>query len=356
MEPPLDVSVNGWFAGARVGSGVYTDALVAGLRALDVRDSYHLVAPAGRSDLGKAAFEQWHFPRAAADANVALVPYWGPPLVCRAPVVVTVHDLIPLVVAGYRRALRVRLYSRLAVAATRRADAVIADSERTARDIRARLGVDGRRVHVVPLGVAPFRVAGAAGASGTQAGLVSETGERVPERYGLYLGGFDARKNVAMLVEVWRGVYALTGVPLVIAGAADAALRALAGPGPEIRFVGEVSEATKARLYGSASVFAYPSLYEGFGLPPLEAMSAGVPVVASDASSLPEVVGDAGIVLPPSGRAAWVQSLFRILTDDGLAAELSARGRARASLFTWEATAARTRAVLAAVALRRSGH
>ena len=97
----LSACVNGWFSGARVGSGTYTDALVAALRALDGGDSYRVVGPSRRGEVAKVTFEQWGFPRACEGSEVALVPYWGPPLASPVPVVVTVHDLIPLVVSEY---------------------------------------------------------------------------------------------------------------------------------------------------------------------------------------------------------------------------------------------------------------
>ena len=112
---------------------------------------------------------------------------------------------------------------------------------------------------------------------------------------------------------------------------------------------GFVTDADLPTLYAAATLFAFPSRYEGFGLGPLEAMACGTPVLASDASSLPEVVGEAGLLLPPDDPAAWSEALRRLLDDPGLADRMRAAGLARAAEFTWVRTARRTRAVYASL-------
>lgn len=382
------VAISGWFAGRAVGSGQYTDALVAALRATArPGDAIDLVMPRSGGGprtgqaIAKLVFEQRTFPGAAAGADVAHVPYWAPPLRSRTPVVVTVHDLIPLVLPAYRARRAVRAYTDLVVHATRRAAAVIADSEHTAADIRAHLRVDPTAVHVVPLGVdARYRAAGGVdGPGGTGGGTeTDDAGEhrgdasagaapdlaarlRLPPRYGLYLGGFDARKNVATLLAAWRAVHAATGVPLVIAGAPPAgddplfpdprALARRAGlPAEALRCIGFVGEADKPALLAGAAVFAYPSRYEGFGLPPLEAMACGTPVVVAAATSLPEVVGDTGLRVDPDDVGGWAEALLAVLEDADAAARMRAAGLARASGFTWRRTAERTWAIYRSVA------
>ena len=178
----------------------------------------------------------------------------------------------------------------------------------------------------------------------------------LPARYGLYLGGFDPRKNLPTLIAAWRTVHAITGLPLVVAGeprfgsllpweTADRTAARVGLPSAAIVPIGAVKKEDLPALYRLATVFAYPSRFEGFGLPPLEAMACGVPVVASDATSLPEVVGDAGILVPPDAVARWSEELVRVIEDPVLAARLSAAGPARAAGFTWARTAQRTRAV-----------
>jgi hypothetical protein len=150
----MHIAMSGWFAGRSVGSGQYTDHLVAALRAsAPAGERLDLVEPEDRGARAKLAFEQWGFPRAARSADLAHVPYWAPPLRPSVPTVVTVHDLILLILPEYRARRTVRAYTALVARATRSAAAILADSEHTAADIRARLDVEPGRVVVVGLGV-----------------------------------------------------------------------------------------------------------------------------------------------------------------------------------------------------------
>lgn len=375
----MHVALNGWFCGQPVGSGRYVDALVAALPAHGVTPI--VVRPGRRGPWRKLAFEQVAFPSAARGADVAHVPYWGPPTMARVPLVVTVHDLIPLLRPDYRRDPLVRAYTALVVRATRRAAMVIADSAHAAGDIVAHLGIPEARVRVVPLGVDPaFTLAGGAStevaaryglpAGGASADLAARFG--LPARYGLYVGGFDRRKDVGGLLVAWRRVWDATGVPLAIAGrlpapsarhaplgptrTPDPRAQAVAAGLPEaaVRFLGHIPDGDLPALYRGAAVFAFPSREEGFGLPPLEAMASGTPVVVADAASLPEVVGDAGLRVPVGDPGALAEALIAVLDVDGsLAMRLRAAGLERAAGFTWDATARGTAGVYRAVAGER---
>lgn len=350
----MRVLLAGWFAGRSVGSGQYTDRLLAALRAgAAPGDRFELLRPGhGRSIAAKLAFEQVELPRAARGADLAHVPYWAPPWTCPVPRVVTVHDLIPLILPEYRARAGVRAYTALVARATGRADALIADSSHTAADI-ARLGLaDPARIRVIPLGVeARFRPQAAAE---WPEGLPAD----LPPRFGLYLGGFDRRKNLALLFAAWRRVHAATGIPLLVAGRPPAPgdplhpepldLARAAGLPPEgLRLLGFVDEAAKPALLARAAVFAFPSRYEGFGLPPLEAMASGVPVVVAEASCLPELVGAAALRAGPEELEAWVEALRACLEDAALAERLHTAGPRRAAAYTWAATAEATRALYA---------
>jgi glycosyltransferase involved in cell wall biosynthesis len=269
-----------------------------------------------------------------APMNVA--PWWTP-----CPVVVTIVDLAymryPYVHPRGRR-LYLTAFTRLTV---RRARAVIAISDYTREEVVRLLGVPRERIHVTHLGVdgdfrplPPDQVE----AFRRQRGL--------PERYLLYLGNLEPRKNLPRLVQA----YARTGldIPLVLAGAKGWSYSELfrtvesldlAG---QVLFPGFVPREELPLWYNGATAFLYPSLYEGFGLPPLEAMACGTPVLVSNTSSLPEVVGEAGILVPPDDVEAMAGALQRLVQDTGLRARLRQQGLERTRLFTWERMAQQT--------------
>lgn len=176
----------------------------------------------------------------------------------------------------------------------------------------------------------------------------------VGERYLLYLGGLDQRKNVPQLVRAFAHLQSLMGdssLQLLISGDPDRQRGALfpdprpiaSGLGVEGQIVYRfIEEEDKPAIYSGASVFVFPSLYEGFGLPPLEAMSCGVPVICSNRTSLPEVVGDAAIVLDPDDTQAMARAMHDVLTNTELAVELRARSLRQAAHFSWHKAAQET--------------
>ncbi|MCS6801144.1 MAG: glycosyltransferase family 1 protein [Chloroflexota bacterium] len=307
-----------------------------------------LLTVLGRGSSGALAKLAWEYVgvlRAARAAGVQLlhVPYLGPPLRSPFPLVVTVHDLIMLALPEHRGPLPYRVYTHLALAGARRADLILADSETTRRDLERFGGIPASRVEVVPLGH-DERLAAPASPRELAA---YRSAARLPERFVLYLGGFDARKNVPLLL---RAAARAGEWPLVIAGEPPPPrpplypdVRAEAAPlGDRLRWLGRVAEEEKRLLYQAATVFCYPSRYEGFGLPVLEAMAAGTPVICADATSVAEVAGDACELVPPDDEEALASALARLMADEQRRAELRARGRERARLFTWERTARAT--------------
>lgn len=309
-------------------------------------------SPFAIRNLTKLWFEQISFPRACQreEVDVAHVPYFAPPLRPTSPTVVTIHDLIPLILPAYRGSLLVQLYTRLVSAAARRAEAIIADSECSKRDIVRLLGMPPERVHVIYLaGDERFRPV----EDVTHLEAIRRK-YSLPERYVLYLGGFDQRKNLATLLQAFAHLRKALGdkYQLAIAGelpAQDTPFfphpRRLAwevGLEKGVIFIGWVSEEDKPALYSAATLFVFPSLYEGFGLPVLEAMACGTPVIASNAASLTEVVGDGGLLVEPQDVDALAEAMIAVLTDSRLRASLRQRGLEQARRFSWERTARET--------------
>ena len=362
----MKIALNAWFAESiNTGSGQYTRNLVQALR--EVAPDVHIecVLPKARGDLAKVKFEQIEFPRAAArmKADVAFVPYWAPPLHCTVPVVVTIHDVISLALKDYRGKLQHRAYSALVRAGATNARAILTDSEYSKRDIVQHLPVREASITVVPLAAeARFQPA----ISEQELDRVREK-YSLPEKVALYLGGFDRRKNIetVMQIYVWAGEPIGEECPLVLNGRPDQlaytntgeriSLQQMAATleiQDEVRFIGFVDEADKPAVLAAARVFLFPSTYEGFGLPVLEAMACGTPVIGSNASSIPEVVGNAGILVDPMDARRMAGATIALCTEDAYHQKMRQRGLMQSAQFTWQRAALETLAVLRKVAQR----
>ncbi|HWQ15483.1 MAG TPA: glycosyltransferase family 1 protein, partial [Roseiflexaceae bacterium] len=277
------------------------------------------------------------------------------PLACPVPSVVTIHDLSAfLFPQTFRRVNRV--YTRWAIrVACRRAARILAVSEFTKAEIVRWLRVPPERIAIT------YDACDADFAPPEPAELEAfRRAKGLPERFVLFIGTLEPRKNIPALLEAYARIAPETDAPLIIGGARGwlyepilAKAEAL-GLGEKLRFVGYVDRSEQRLWYAAATLFAFPSLYEGFGMPPLEAMACGTPVVTSSSSSLPEVVGDAGLIVPPHDVDALAGALRRLLADAELRAELRERGLAQARRFSWRETAERTLEVYRTAAGRRS--
>jgi glycosyltransferase involved in cell wall biosynthesis len=292
-------------------------------------------------------WEQVEFPREAARlrADVMHVPGGtSTPLARRRRTVVTLHDLAPTAHPEWLPPGPGRWYWGRWVAWTASfADCVLVPSEATRRDVVARARIPARRVRVTPWGVPPDLVDGVS----ADAARAARARHALPERYVLYAGTVDRRKDYRTLLHALREVDCR--VPLVVAGSVvqgrtdfEPMIDEL-GLGARVRVHGYVPRSELLGLYAGAAAFVYPTLYEGFGLPVLEAMAIGTPVVTYRVASLPEVVGDAAILLePPVAASALAAALARVLDDGPCRRALVAAGRARARRFDWRATARAT--------------
>jgi glycosyltransferase involved in cell wall biosynthesis len=304
----------------------------------------------------KLWWEQVGLPRAvrATGRNLDLVhiPYFSAPAVKRLPYVVTIHDLIPMMLPAYHGSLAMRAYLQLVGRTTRAAALVLTDSEHSRSDIERLLGIRAERMRVIPL------AADQQFSPGTTLADCAAI-EAARQRYGLErpfvlnTGGLDARKQVPVVIEAFaRAMSCMSSEhDLVIVGRAHTGNRRMYPPlepvirrhGLEARvhLVGGVPEEDFIALYRGAEAFVFASAYEGFGLTPLEAMACGAPVICSNRSSLPEVVGDAGLLVEPEPREI-AAAILRLLGDGALRVEYRSRGIERSRTFTWKRAAEMT--------------
>ena len=283
-------------------------------------------------------------PRAAAAARVDVIhaPAYTAPFWATAPVVLTIHDVSyarhPEWYPYRRDLVRRAFYRRSARSATR----ILTDSAFSADEIVAAYAVPRDRITVAPLGVDDGFAPG-------EEGLSLDLPAGVTEPFLLHVGDLHERRNLAVVVDALLSVRqhfgAAPALSLVLAGVDRGigeglcAIAAEADAPDAVVLLGPVSEQRLRALYRGATALVYPSLYEGFGLPPLEAMASGTPVIASNCASIPEVVGDAGLLLEPTNVQAWTDAILKVLQDEALRRRLRASGVQRAATFTWERTA-----------------
>jgi glycosyltransferase involved in cell wall biosynthesis len=344
---------------APTGIGVYTRSLLLELARLD---RFELVGMAHRAphfadELGAAGiaievhpaplgvvWQQIHAARRLRRGDIDL--FWSPittlPWHCPVPAVVTVHDLTPLLLPETHR-FKVR-WSVLPFLRKSLEDAavVLAISHATARDIVRQFPQVAAKVRVSHLGIDAEFAPGMADAIDATRRSVG-----APNGYLLFAGTLEPRKGVGVLLEAWSGLRAEDPAtpPLVLCGPVgwkiarlEARIEALRSDG--LIALGRVPRARQVELMQAASVFVFPSLAEGFGLPPAEAMACGVPVVVSEGTSLPEVVGDAALRVPPGEVPPLSAAIRRVLREPALAARLRDAGLAQARAFSWPSAAA----------------
>ncbi|HET9192920.1 MAG TPA: glycosyltransferase family 1 protein [Vicinamibacterales bacterium] len=350
------------------GIGTYIRNLLRQLARIDRQTDYVLLSPAADLDVASqlgpnfravlepspnySFREQVHVPwvlrRERPDVFHAPHYVLPPAVTCRS--VVTIHDCIHLMFPQYLPNKMAYAYARASMwAAVKRSDRILTVSEASKRDI----------LHF--FNVAPEKIVVIYNAIDDHFWLTPPEDEvvRVRERYQLdhqfilYVGNIKPHKNLVRLIDAF-GELRRTGfeeLKLLIIGDEISKLPSLRRAvhrhklHKHVRFLGYVSDDTLRVLYRLASLFVFPSLYEGFGLPPLEAMASGTPVVTSNQSSLPEVMGDAAVLVDPYDVGAIVDGMRRVLTDTDLAAELRRRGPERAREFSWARSVEQTRRV-----------
>jgi glycosyltransferase involved in cell wall biosynthesis len=348
-----------------VGPDPLTESVKAQLKAPFAYYAKGVSGPLGRNpSLEKMTWEQWTGPREARKLGVDLfhVPHFAPPFFTSStPVVVTIHDVIPLRLPLYHASAKAKVYSSVVSRAAHKATMIITVSQHAKQDIVDALKLPTERIRVT------YEAAGEEYTPVKDLEKLAAARARygITGRYVFYLGGLDARKNVPQLVRAFSHLYQRMGDPnlqLLISGNPDKQRGSLfPDPRPVAADLGMsghilfrfVKDEDKPAIYSGASAFVFPSLYEGFGLDPLEAMSCGAPVICSNRTSLPEVVGDAAISVDPDDLSSLIDAMYRTLTDDELSADLRERGLQRAQQFNWRKTATETLAVYEEALARR---
>lgn len=291
--------------------------------------------------------EQWILPLEITSLGLDLLhsPDFIPPFRRNCKSVITIHDLAFLLYPHFLTAESARYYGQIDQA-VRKTDHIIAVSLATKNDAVRLLGVPEKKITVIYEAANPLFTP----ASEPVPASILQEKFGLDQPYLLFVSTIEPRKNLSTLLRAFRKLKNeyRTDVLLAVAGEKGWLYQEVfdltqeLGLAHDVRYLGRVAEEDLKILYQGAELFVHPALYEGFGLPPLEAMACGTPTVVANVSSLPEVVGDAALLVDPWDVDSWVVAIWRVLTDSTLRRELSGKGSKRAFLFSWEKAAQET--------------
>ncbi len=358
-------------AGEKSGVGYYTEQLIRALERIEDKNEYTLFSTrdfdSPFSDPGRFrkrimphvwgyAWMQVGQPFQIAKERLDL--YHGPnfvvPLVAPCPTVITIHDLSSFILRKTHKWTNNMIQRVLVPPSARRSRAIIAVSEATRNDVVRIMGINEAKIHVIPEAV--DEIFSPVVDNEIRSRVLRNLG--LPKKFILFVGTLEPRKNIPALLEAYAHLIRNADIEhqLVLAGgqgwggeSIHQKVRSL-GIEANVKFTGYVAREDLPALYSMADSFVYPSLYEGFGLPPLEAMACGTPIIVSDGSSLSSVVAEAGIRVDPKDISALAQAMRRVLLDERLREDLIEKGMERIKCFSWEATARETLALYQEVA------
>lgn len=351
MKIAIDIQTT---LGQKVGMGIYVANLIDRLPKIDSPpaggNEYLFFAPKTNKDLSvpkRFFWDQFGFPKQAKKEKVDILhqPCFSAPMFYNGKIVVTAHDIITMLFPSKMARASNFFFSRFMPWSYRFADLIIADSNHTKNDIVKHLKIKADKIHVVHLA-----------ANSNFKPIEKNNLEKVKNKYQLnfpyilHVGTLEPRKNLNFLIRAYHLAKEKYKIPhkLVITGKKGWHYQELFSEVErlnlenEVIFTGYIPDEEMPAIYNLADLFAFPSFYEGFGLPPLEAMSCGAPVVSSNTSSLPEVVGDAGVLLPPKGEKLWAEKMAEVLNNGKLRITMGNKGVEQAKKFSWDKCAKET--------------
>lgn len=346
------------------GIGTYTENVIREILNIDDKNSYTLywygegykeflkdnckITMASRGNHG--FFENMYFPYNIEKNNIEVyhIPQNGigfsGNLSCLK--IATIHDLIPYIMPETVGKGYLMKFLKSMPVILEECDALITVSEYSKKDILKFFPIDPNKIYVTPLAANDnYRIL-----DKTYCKNYLYKNYKIKDNFILYIGGFSARKNVSSLIKAFSKISSAvnSNTKLVIVGASKDSIEALKklcsslNISEEVIFTGYVKEEDLPIFYNSCEIFVYPSIYEGFGLPPLEAMSCGAPVISSNTTSIPEVVKDSGILVNPLKISEIEEALWKVLTDENLRNELKLSGLKNSNNFSWRNTAEKT--------------
>ena len=349
MKIAIDIQTT---LGQPTGFGFYVSNLIETLRQNKNEHEFILIRPEEQKDFSTPQRFWWDqvvLPKRAQKegANLLHQPCFSASFLFRGPVVVTIHDIISILFPENIPFASRMFYSKWMPFSYRKATKIITISESTKNDIEKILKIPKDKITVIHSAVdEKFK-------QSVSDKKIREVAQKyhLPSRYLLHVGTLEPRKNLEFLIDVFFEAIKKKeneGLHLVITGKKGWYYEGLFTKvkklrlGGKVIFTGYLEEEDKAALYHGARIFTFPSLYEGFGLPPLEAMASGVPVISSNTSSMPEVVGDAGILISPKDKNGWVEAITRVNSDENLRHEMIKKNENQVAKFSWEKTARKT--------------
>lgn len=349
MKIAIDVQTT---MGKPTGFGFYVSNLVENLKKTQNGHKYLLVEPDSEKDFStpkRFFWDQLTYPMVAKKHGAELLhqPCFSAPFIFKGPVVITIHDLISMLFPENIPFASRMFYSKWMPITYRKATKIITISQSTKNDIVRLLKIPSEKITVIPLAVEEkYKKA----VSKSELEKVKQK-YKIKDDYILHVGTLEPRKNLQFLIKIFAKLIQdkkNDNLNLVIVGKKGWYFEGLfelvkkEQLEDRVIFTGYVDDEDKPAIYQGAKIFAFPSLYEGFGLPPLEAMASGVPVISSNTSSMPEVVGDAGILLSPKDEKAWIEALTLVNNDSAKRSSMIEANKKQIQKFAWEKTAQKT--------------